>query len=83
MVFVSCISEILPFCHWDSKPTTAGTKNLIKPSLTLTNLINQLNNFTTETKSEPDSNLANCKYKDISYFHYQISLKQNLYLFYN
>ena len=42
-------------------------KSLSKPSPSLVKLINQLNNFTEETK-DYDENLPNCQYKNLRYF---------------
>ena len=57
---------IFPFCHIDKKKSNIS-KSLSKPSPSLVKLINQLNNFTEETK-DYDENLPNCQYRDFGYF---------------
>ena len=43
------------------------SKSISKPSPSLVNLINQLNNFTEET-NDSDEDLPNCQYRDLGYF---------------
>ena len=65
-VFFCKFLKIFPFCHIEKKKSNIS-KSLSKPSPSLVRLINQLNNFTEETK-DYDENLPNCQYKDLRYF---------------
>ena len=60
-----CTPEILPFCQINEKVSILKG-NLNKPSDSLVNLMNQLNNFTDDEK-ENKLDLSNCKYRDTDY----------------
>ena len=60
-----CTPEILPFCQINEKVSILKG-NLNKPTDSLVNLMNQLNNFTDDEK-ENKLNLSNCKYRDTDY----------------
>ena len=62
---ILCTPEILPFCQINEKVSILKG-NLNKPTDSLVNLMNQLNNFTDDEK-ENKLNLSNCKYRDTDY----------------
>ena len=57
---------MFPFCHIEKKKSNIS-QSLNKPSPSLVKLINQLNNFTEETK-DYDENLPNCQHRDLGHF---------------
>ena len=63
---IPCTEVIFPFSHIDKKKSNIS-KSLSRPSPSLVKVINQLNNFTEETK-DYDENLPNCQYRDFEYF---------------
>ena len=63
---IPCTKEIFAFCHIEEKKTIIS-KSLSEPSPSLVKLINQLNNFTEETRDYGE-NLPNCQYRDLGYF---------------
>ena len=62
---ILCTPEILPFCQINEKMSILKG-NLNRPTDSLVNLMNQLNNFTDDEK-ENKLNLPNCKYKGTDY----------------
>ena len=63
---IPCTEEIFPFCRIEGKKTNIS-KNLSELSPSLVKVINQLNNFTEETRDYGE-NLPNCQYRDLGYF---------------
>ena len=62
---IPCTKEIFAFCHIEEKKTIIS-KSLSEPSPSLVKLINQLNNFTEETRIKTSTKtLDNSRFRNI------------------